>query len=227
MTSIYISDSDLTHIKGQVVIITGIYSHIPFVSVAYIIPGASSDIGLSTLRRVLKHGGKAFVSDLNPLSEPEKSSVPFLKVDVTSWTKQVVSFKAAEEKYGHLDHVFANVGIGPSFSLLEDEVNMRGDLIAPKRNTIEVNLIGCIYTVKLGINYLGKNPRGGSIVATSSASSFARFPRTDYTTTKHAVLGIVRSLYEQSHPNIPICVNAVAPAWTATAILPSEIMESL
>ncbi|KAB2109096.1 hypothetical protein AG0111_0g2557 [Alternaria gaisen] len=180
MTSITISDNDLVHIKDQVVIITGNSIFIYVVNAPHILLGASSGIGLATLRRVLKHGGKVFASDLNPLPEPENTSVPFMKVDVTSWTDQVAMFKAAKEKYGRLDHVFANAGIGSSFSLLEDDVDTQGDLLPPKLDTINVNLIGCIFTVKLGIYHLGKNPRGGSIVMTGSASSISRFPKTDY-----------------------------------------------
>jgi NAD(P)-dependent dehydrogenase (short-subunit alcohol dehydrogenase family) len=51
--------------------------------------GASSGIGLATLRRVVKHGGKVYAADLNPLPEPEAASVPFTKVDVTDWKQQV------------------------------------------------------------------------------------------------------------------------------------------
>jgi NAD(P)-dependent dehydrogenase (short-subunit alcohol dehydrogenase family) len=76
--------------------------------------------------------------------------------------------------------VFANAGISPTFSLLEEDVDEHGDLLPPKLNTLNVNLNGCIYTVKLGIYYLKKNPQGGSIVITASGSSFSRFPATDY-----------------------------------------------
>jgi NAD(P)-dependent dehydrogenase (short-subunit alcohol dehydrogenase family) len=73
MTSFEFADSALDGIKDQVVIITG----------------ASSGIGLATLRRVRSHGGKVFASDVNPLPEPEATEVPFMKVDVTSWKEQV------------------------------------------------------------------------------------------------------------------------------------------
>jgi NAD(P)-dependent dehydrogenase (short-subunit alcohol dehydrogenase family) len=66
--------------------------------------------------------------------------------------------------------------------LLEDDVDENGDLLPPRLNTMNVNLMGCIYTVKLGIHYLKKNPAGGSIVMTASASSFTRLPTTDYST---------------------------------------------
>jgi NAD(P)-dependent dehydrogenase (short-subunit alcohol dehydrogenase family) len=180
MTSFEIPDSDLRGIKDQIVIITGKTSQLDLQCQNSSIAGASSGIGLATLRRVIKHGGKVFASDLNPLPEPEASSVPFRKVDVTSWKEQVELFKATEKEYGHIDHVFANAGISPSFSLLEDDVDEHGDLLPPKLNTLNVNLNGCIYTVKLGIYYLKKNPKGGSIVITASGSSFSRFPATDY-----------------------------------------------
>jgi NAD(P)-dependent dehydrogenase (short-subunit alcohol dehydrogenase family) len=101
---------------------------------------------------------------------------------VASWKDQVELFKAAEKEYGTVDHVFANAGIGPTITLLEDDVDENGDLLPPKLNTINVNLLGCMYTVKLGIFYIKKNPNGGSIVMTASASSFQRFAATDYST---------------------------------------------
>jgi NAD(P)-dependent dehydrogenase (short-subunit alcohol dehydrogenase family) len=142
--------------------------------------GASSGIGLATLQRVTKHGGKVFACDLNPLPEPEASSVPFMKVDVSSWEEQLELFKAAQKKYGHIDHVFANAGIIPSMTLLQDDVDENGDILPPKKDTINVNLIGCIYTVKLAIHYIKMDPKGGSIVMTASGSSFSRFPGADY-----------------------------------------------
>tara|TARA_R110002003_G_scaffold45_5_gene3468 strand:+ start:14122 stop:14982 length:861 start_codon:yes stop_codon:yes gene_type:complete len=184
-----------------------------------------------------------FASDLNPLPEPEVSSVPFLKVNVTSWKEQVELFKAAEKEYGKIDHVFANAGIGPTISLLEDDVDENGDLLPPKLNTLDVNLTGCLYTVKLGIHYLKKNPNGGSIVMTASASSFSRFPATDYSmlilsrlksnllmfsaTAKHAVLGLLRALHGHLHPKLPIRINAIAPSWTATGIVPKAVIAAL
>lgn len=89
-------------------------------------------------------------------------------------------FKAAERYYGRIDHVFANAGIAPTVSLLEDDVDANGDLLPPNLKTIDVNLLGCLYTVKLGIHYVRKNPSGGSIVITASGSSFTRFPAVDY-----------------------------------------------
>lgn len=46
-----------------------------------------------------------------------------------------------------------------------------GDLLPPNLDTINVNLIGVMYTVKLAIYYIKQNPNGGSIVMTGSGSS--------------------------------------------------------
>ncbi|KAH6629711.1 hypothetical protein C7974DRAFT_310563 [Boeremia exigua] len=210
MTSFTISDSDLDHIKDQVVVITG----------------ASSGIGLATLRRIIKHGGKVYAADLNPLPEPEANSVPFSKVDVTDWKQQLELFRAAQKEYGKIDHVFANAGIAPTISLLEEDVDASGDLLPPNLRTINVNLLGCLYTVKLAIHHIRQNPTGGSIVITASASSFTRFPATDYTSAKHAVFGLMRSLAPQLHP-LRIRVNAIAPSWTDTGIMSPEIIAAV
>jgi hypothetical protein len=59
----------------------------------------------------------------------------------------------------------------PVMTLLEDDVDEKGDLLPPKLDTINVNLLGCMYTVKLGIHYIRQNSNGGSIVMTGSGSS--------------------------------------------------------
>jgi NAD(P)-dependent dehydrogenase (short-subunit alcohol dehydrogenase family) len=153
-----------------------------------------------------------FASDLNPLPEPEASSIPFHKVDVTSWKEQIELFKAAEKEYGRIDHVFANAGISPSFSLLEDDVDEHGDLLPPNPNTLNVNLNGCVYTVKLGIYYLKKNPKGGSIVMTASGSSFTRFPATDYSAQSLSILDNSPKMPQQPRntPSSAFCALSMA-----------------
>ncbi|KAF2639663.1 NAD(P)-binding protein [Massarina eburnea CBS 473.64] len=211
MTSFTIADSDLAGVKDKVVIIT-----------------ASSGIGLETLNLLLQHDAKVFAGDLNPLPYPQADTVPFKQVNVTSWTDQLELFKAAYAKYSRIDHVFANAGVNPTTYLLEDDVDEKGDLLPPNLRTIDINLTGVIYTVKLGIHYLKKNAEGGSIVMTASASSFSRFPVPDYTASKHGVLGVLRALSALlPEHDLPIRINAISPSWTATAIIPEAFAKAL
>ena len=41
------------------------------------------------------------------------------------------------------------------------------------------------------------------------------------------MLGLLRSLYSQLHPKLPIRVNAIAPSWTETGIVPKEVIAAL
>lgn len=53
----------------------------------------------------------------------------------------------------------------------EEEFDKNGDLLPPDSRTLDVNLVGVIYTCKLALHFLKKNPEGGSIVITASAAS--------------------------------------------------------
>ena len=84
-----------------------------------------------------------------------------------------------------------------------------------------------INTSYLGLHYFRhQSPPGGSIVCTASAAAFQRFRVADYTAAKHGVLGWMRGIV----PNIldskfPIRVNAIAPSWTLTGLIPEELVE--
>lgn len=88
MTSFTIEDNDLDQIKDQVVVITGMPPDSRYIIRSHL-SGASSGIGLATLRRIVKHGGKVYAGDLNPLPSPEADTVPFSRVDVTDWKQQL------------------------------------------------------------------------------------------------------------------------------------------
>lgn len=70
--------------------------------------------------------------------------------------------------------------------------------------TLDVNLTGVIYTVKLAFYHLSRNPSkksqgGKSIVILGSMASFFGIPGAPlYTASKHAVLGFMRSLYHNA-----------------------------
>lgn len=49
----------------------------------------------------------------------------------------------------------------------------------------------------------------------------------DTATTKHAVLGLMRSLTGHLYPSMPIRINAVAPSWTDTSILNPALLAAL
>lgn len=144
---------------------------------------------------------------------------------MTSWKDLSDLFKLAKSKHGKIDHVFANAGIPGRTNYLDERFDENGDLLEPTHLVFDINLKAVVNTCALAIHYLRRQEHGGSIVLTASASSFQRFRTVDYATAKHGVLGLMRALTASLQPSIPVRVNAVAPSWTATGIIPPGLLE--
>ncbi|KAL1960610.1 hypothetical protein VTO42DRAFT_7189 [Malbranchea cinnamomea] len=210
MAEFDISDTSLQGLKDKVVVITG----------------GSSGIGLATTKLLLSLGASVVVGDLNPtpLSNP---SLSFQRTDVTSWSDLSSLFKHAKQLHGRIDHVFANAGISLRTTYLDETLDENGDLQEPNHSVLDVNLKGVINTTALAIHYMRKQNTGGSVVITASATSFQRFRGADYAVAKHGVLGLMRSLIPNiQQVELPIRINAIAPSWTETGIVPRNLLEA-
>ncbi|EOD51813.1 putative short-chain dehydrogenase reductase sdr protein [Neofusicoccum parvum UCRNP2] len=160
-------------------------------------------------------GAKVVMGDLNP--PPPKIESPdmtFVPLDVTSWEALSGLFEKAIELHGRIDHVFANAGIAPRVSLLEDKLDSNGKLQEPDYRVLDINLKSVMNTAVLALHYMRKQETGGSIVLTASASSFQQFQAVDY----------IPALHPLHHP---IRINAIAPSWTDTGIVPGDVIRQL
>lgn len=175
------------------------------------------------------------LGDLNPPNPDFKDTekVHYLEVNVTSWESLRNMFDQADKLFGGIDHVFANAGVGPTTDFLGINLNEAGQLEPPPLRTINVNLIGPLYTINLAQAYMkqlaSRRPvkKTGSIVLTASASSFQNFSASDYTIAKHGVLGMVRGLVNKLEAEGQIRLNAVAPSWTRTGMVPIETIQAM
>jgi NAD(P)-dependent dehydrogenase (short-subunit alcohol dehydrogenase family) len=165
------------------------------------------------------------VADLNA-TEALVPQTSFVELDVTSWKSLVSLFKDTYEKYGRIDVVFANAGVARTDNYLDTKLDTNGDLVEPTHRTIDINLKACINTVVLAIHYMKQQKEGGSIIVTASASSYQKFIASDYATAKHGVLGLMRSLVDQLSPHL-IRINAIAPSWTDTRLVPKAALASI
>lgn len=156
-----------------------------------------------------------------------------MEVNVTSWESLRNMFNQADEIFGGIDHVFANAGVGPTTDFLGINLDEAGQLEPPPLRTINVNLIGPLYTINLAQAYMkqlaSRHPvkKTGSIVLTASVSSFQTFSAGDYTITKHGVLGMIRGLQHKFEADGKIRLNAVAPSWTNTGMVPTEAIQAM
>ena len=74
-----------------------------------VITGGSSGIGLATTKLLLELGARVAVGDMNPCPVTD-GQIVFQETDVRDWNSQAALFKKAVEKFGRIDHVFANAG---------------------------------------------------------------------------------------------------------------------
>ncbi|CAI7677576.1 unnamed protein product [Penicillium manginii] len=218
MANLEINDEIFANIKNSVILITG----------------GSSGIGRSTAQLCLNLGATVVVGDLNA-PDPELENAEkfkFLNVNVTDWENLRSMFDEANKLFGRIDHVFANAGVGPTTDFLDVTLDESGQLEPPNLRTIDINLLGPIYTARLASAYMSElasqrpEGAGGSIVLAASASSFQNFSAGDYTIAKHGVLGMIRGMGSNLQEK-GLRLNAIAPSWTATGIVPGDILKSL
>ncbi|KAK3117312.1 hypothetical protein LTR53_001429 [Teratosphaeriaceae sp. CCFEE 6253] len=256
MTALTISNEDIKSLVGKVVVLTGKYP-LPAIGPAsadavkavrsvdpwktqgsavsrrlHSLPCADrrpeqSGIGLATTELLLELGATVVSGDVNP-PPVEHSQLSYVKTNVTQWSDLVALFDRAKQRYGRIDHAFANAGISGRADYLADKFDDAGSLLEPNHQTFDVNIKAVVNTAYLGLHHMRHQvPAGGSIVLTASGSSFQRFRVADYTSAKHAVLGLQRGIVPNLEKSgLPLRMNSVAPSWTVTGLVPKGLVEA-
>lgn len=159
-------------------------------------------MGRGVATSLASQGYKVIVADWNS-DEGNKLATEidgdYIKVDVTSWQQQFQAFETTFNKYNRLDVVHANAGISDrvDYFLPESTDKFSADE-APKLGTVNVDLIGVIYSSLLATRYFRKNPsdvQKPMLLLTSSGIGVYPGPAAPiYSAAKHGVLGLARSL---------------------------------
>jgi NAD(P)-dependent dehydrogenase (short-subunit alcohol dehydrogenase family) len=160
-----------------------------------IITGASSGIGRATASVFLEHGWRVGLiarrSDLlHDVAAGHKQAV-VLPADVTD----AAAMAAAFAQFGAVDVLFNNAGMfGPSAPI--DEIALDDWM-----QVLNVNVGGMFIAAQLAFGAMRTSGRGGRIINNGSIS--AHTPRENsvcYTTTKHAITGLTKSLALDGRP---------------------------
>jgi NAD(P)-dependent dehydrogenase (short-subunit alcohol dehydrogenase family) len=159
-----------------------------------IVTGAGSGIGRAVARALL---GEAYNVGLagrrrEPLEEtaraaPERALV--VPTDVANAASVRALFDAVQAKFGRVDLVFNNAGIGAPGVPLEELTDAQWQAV------VDVNLTGSFLCVREAFRVMkAQSPRGGRIISNGSISAHAPRPNSaPYTATKHAITGLTKS----------------------------------
>ncbi|OOQ88484.1 5'-hydroxyaverantin dehydrogenase [Penicillium brasilianum] len=199
-----------------------------------IVTGGANGMGEATARAFAAEGAFVTIADLDVargerVAEELSPNARFVKCNITSWEDQVSMFEAAITHSPHrsCDIVIANAGIsrasGDDLWPLDDPDNVP---VKPKLDIVNVNLIGTMYTWKLAVHYFRKQPdtedRDRCFIMTGSMTAWIDSPANwQYTSTKYALRGLMRTARRNSHEQ-GIRINYVAPCYIKSAIRSAE-----
>ncbi len=185
-----------------------------------IVTGGGQGIGEAIAKVYAKEGAKVVIADINmenatkvaqEIKENGGEALPF-KADVTQKNdvKKMVEFTI--NNYGHLDCACNNAGkSSATINLVDTPIENLDEVIA-------LDVKGVFLCCQEEIKAMHQN-EGGTIVNVSSTSGILGNPGiVPYNTSKHAVLGLTKSVaLEECQNNIRI--NAICPGVTETPLI--------
>ncbi|KAL6704100.1 hypothetical protein ACN47E_008763 [Coniothyrium glycines] len=214
-----------------------------------LITGGASGFGAAFVRHWVQHGATVIVGDINvqkgdalcrDINKQVKGNnkAHFVQCDVTNWQSQVNLFKEAVRlsPHGGIDTVVANAGIAGR-DILQEGANLdAAEPPPPIFKIIDVNIMGVMYTTHLAYFWLPKNPgstfssidakpsdspRDRHLLLLGSVASLSPVAiQPQYCASKHAVLGLFRSLRATSAIQ-GVRINLLCPYFIDTPIVPT------
>ncbi|MBM3671108.1 MAG: SDR family oxidoreductase [Actinobacteria bacterium] len=184
-----------------------------------LISGGASGIGRATAHRLAEEGVRVCITDLSEEAGREVAKSvngTFVQADVGDVEQTDAAFAHCIETFGTVDIAFLNAGIAIGHADIRE---IDDDLY---RKIMRVNLDAVFYGARAAIREM--EPRGGgAIVATASLAGLIPFaPDPVYVATKHAVVGLIRSIAPTVEP-LGITANCVNPGFTDTNIIDEQI----
>jgi NAD(P)-dependent dehydrogenase (short-subunit alcohol dehydrogenase family) len=173
----------------------------------WFITGCSTGFGRELAKQAIEHGFRTVVTARDPRSlegYAATESTLVLKLDVTNPDEVAAAIAAAESKFGGIDVLVNNAGIGYFAAVEESEE-------AEVRKMFEINFFGTARMVHVALPGMRRR-RKGFIVNFSSIGGLRSFPAVGYyNATKFAVEGLSEALWQEVEP-LGIRVMLVEPS---------------
>ncbi len=187
---------------------------------AAIITGAGTGIGAAIARRL---GGEGYgVALVGRRTEPleavaaELEAAVVVPADVGAPGEAERSVAAAVERFGGVDLVVNNAGVGDSGTVLEETPESWNE-------TLRINLTGAFLMARAALPHLIE--RRGSIVNVSSINGLVAGPGwTSYCASKAGLVMLTRSLAVDYGPQ-GVRANCICPGWVRTPMGDADMAE--
>ena len=179
------------------------------------ITGASAGIGAASAHALVRAGARVAVSARREdrlaklVSELGADNVVPVIGDVRDPEHNEALVAAAVEKWGRLDTMVANAGIGAYGGILDlDDATLT--------EMVETNYLGTVWSVRSAVRQFRAQGDGGDLVIVSSVAGFrGGSDEAVYAGTKHAQVGLAGSLDRELRAE-GVRVTLICPAGTAT-----------
>ena len=157
-----------------------------------VVTGAGSGIGRAAAQALLADGWNVVAAGRReaPLKETlEGADGLAVPTDVTDPASVEALFAAVFERFGRIDLLFNNAGLGSSTPVAELAYE-------DFKRVVDTNLTGSFLCAQAAFRAMAaQDPRGGRIINNGSISAYSPRPNSiAYTATKHAVTGLTKSL---------------------------------
>lgn len=191
-----------------------------------LITGASGGIGQALLRAFAGEGARLALQAHSNLAELDAlvaelslgDQAMTVQADVSQPEQMAAAVAKTVARFGRIDICIINAGVWPAENACLAELP-----ISRLRETIDINLMGAIWTARAFMQQLmanGTHPDGEGASITligSTAGRFGEQNHSDYSISKAAMYGLLRSLKNELPTIDPFArINLVEPGWTAT-----------
>jgi NADP-dependent 3-hydroxy acid dehydrogenase YdfG len=194
-----------------------------------LITGASTGIGAATARRAVEDGWRVALGARS--EEPLRELAGDLGgeeralargCDVSRFEDLEALVNAALERFGRLDAVFANAGVGAARGFLNESVEAW-------RTMVETNVLGAALTIRAALPHL-RDAGGGHFVLTGSVAGRRPLPGSLYSATKFAVTAMAEGLRQEIRGDMPdtaIRVTLISPGMVDTPFFDRRPQDAL
>jgi NAD(P)-dependent dehydrogenase (short-subunit alcohol dehydrogenase family) len=190
------------------------------------ITGGASGLGRATAERLLADGGRVALLDIADAERVASELGPDaygISLDVSVEVEVAHAFAAVAERWGRIDGLFNNAGVGSAARALAETE------LADLERLLRVNVIGAFLCLREMLRLALATGASASIVNTASGTATRGAPNLGaYAASKAAVVAMTRTAALEAAPTVR--VNAVLPGpidTPMTAGMPADVRERI